>query len=40
MPFIVEIRGAWGPGARNFFNESLAMAHMGRDIAFNALTIQ
>ena len=32
VPFRVEIGGAWGPAARGFFNESLAIAHMGRDI--------
>ena len=30
--FSVEIGGVWGPAARNFFKESIALAHDTRDI--------
>ena len=32
VPFSVEIGGVWGPAARNFFRESIALAHDARDI--------
>ena len=32
VPFSIEIGGYWGPAARRFFTESVAMAHSDRDI--------
>ena len=32
VPFSIEIGGVWGPAARKFLRESIAMAHSDRDI--------
>ena len=32
VPFSIEVSGVWGPAARGFFRESIAMAHSARDI--------
>ena len=32
VPFSVEVGGVWGPAARNFFRESIALAHDACDI--------